>query len=200
VRTLRRQTLSRYGEQTLFISNSFAFHVPAITLEGRELTLQFMMESAEKNNIEILAWCLMPTSYRIILNTPGGFSNRKTEQSNPLVVFSKIFQQRFASWMNHAQQVPGTIWKDRYASSSLASPGELVAGALSVVAFPLFTHIADDLENYYFTSYFHACAGDNHARQGISTLMGMPDASWARVKRRLCKHINSINSIACAAS
>jgi hypothetical protein len=187
MRPSRRSTISSGSKYPLLVANQFRMDIPPLTLEGREVVRKYLNESAHAHDLEILAWCIQPTSYRIILRTPAGFSSRKNEQNTPLVKFSKAFQMRISGWVNYCAKQYGSIWAHRYQASSLDTPGERIAAAVSVDAFPVFANIVDTADEYFFTSYYHACAGDTVARQGISKLMGTPDAPWSQVKRRYAK-------------
>lgn len=191
MRSPRRATISNVSKHPLLVSNQFKENIPPLTPEGREVVRKHLMDSAQKHGLEILAWCIMPTSYRIILRTSKGLASRKTEQNTPLVKFSKSFQIRVMSWVNYCSKQQGSIWKDRYQASSLDTSGERIAAAVSVDGFPLLTGISVAPDEYFFTSYHHACAGDTVAQQGISKLMGTPDAPWSQVKRRYAKLLKS---------
>lgn len=181
----RRQIIG--NQRTLLISNQIKPDVPPLTLEDREIVRKYLFECAKKHRVDILAWCIMPNSFRIVLYTPTGLASRKTEQNTPVVKFAKTFQLRIRSWVNYREPQHGSIWISRYQASALITPGDCIAAAASVDAFPVLTGIVDSADEYFFSSYYHACAGDPLARQGISKLMGTPDAPWSQVKRRYVK-------------
>jgi REP element-mobilizing transposase RayT len=181
----RREVIG--SQRTLLISNQLRADLDPLTLKDREIVRKYLFECAEKHGVDILTWCIMPNSYRIILHTPIGLASRKTEQNTPIVKFTKAFQIRIMSWINYCATQYGSIWKGRYQASALVTPGESIAAAVSVDAFPVVANIVDTADEYFFTSYYHACAGDAVARQGISKLMGTPDAPWSQVKRRYAK-------------
>ena len=153
MRLTRREVIGR--QRTLLISNQFRTDIAPLTLEGREVIRKYLIECAEKHGVDILTWCIMPTSYRVILRTPTGLASRKTEQNTPIVRFTKAFQIRIMGWINYCSKQHGSIWKCRYQASALVTPGECLAAAVSVDAFPVFAGIVDTADEYYFTSYWH---------------------------------------------
>jgi REP element-mobilizing transposase RayT len=185
MKSSRREVIG--SQRTLLISNQLRADIAPLTLEGREVIRKYLVECSEKHGIDVLTWCIMPTSYRVILHTPTGLASRKDEQNTPIVRFTKAFQIRIMGWINYCSKQHGSIWKCRYQASALVTPGECVAAAVSVDAFPVFAGIVDTADEYFFTSYYHACAGDTAAQQGISKLMGTPDTPWRKIKRRYAK-------------
>lgn len=192
MRPSRREVIGSH--QTLLISNQLRPDIAPLTLEDREIVRKYLFECAEKHGVDILTWCIMPNSYRIILYTPTGLASRKTEQNTPVVKFTKAFQTRVMSWINYRATQYGSIWNDRYQASAPVTLGERIASAVSVDAFPVLAGIVNTADEYFFTSYYHACAGNTVTRQSISKLIGTPDAPWSQVKRRYAKLLKSPTS------
>ena len=187
MRVIRRESMNGKSEFIVFVYNGFKMDVEPLTLEGREIVRGILFAAAEKTGIEILAWCITPVSYRMIIKTEQGFASRKTEQRRPLVKFQKRFQQRVASWVKYTTGRRHGIWRDRYKLSQLHSRPETIVALASVDAFPMIVGLVDEPEDYFFTSYYHACLGDKDARKGLLDLLGTPSASWSVAKRRYKK-------------
>ena len=187
MRTIRRDSLLGQSEFIVFSYNGFKNGIEPLTLEGREIIRGIMFAAADHTGVEILAWCITPVSYRVILKTKIGLASRKTEQSEPLVRFQKRFQQRVNGWLKYATGKEQRIWRGRYRLSQLQSVLETKVAVASVDAFPMIAGLVDEPEDYFFTSYYHACKGDEDARKGLLELLGTPDADWTAAKRRYKK-------------
>lgn len=192
MRILRKTSMTSKSDLTVFVYNGFKKDVEPLTLEGREIVRQELFEAAKKCGIEVLAWCITPVSYRAIFKLSKGFPSRKTEQRSPIVMFQKIFQLRVITWVKYATGREGSIWRDRYRLSQLHTTPETMVAALSVDAFPMIVGLVDDPNDYFFTSYYHACLGDKLAQKGLLELLGTPQATWSSAKRRYQKMLMNV--------
>jgi hypothetical protein len=193
MRQPRDKTISAKNTDPIIISNQFSTYTPPLTLEGREVIRRHLYTCAKQHNYQIMAWCILPTSYRFILLANKIDKSRKKKIIKPLqqlADFSRSFQMRVQSWIEYSSDHRGSIWRERYMGSSLDTPGECIAATVCTHAFPILTGISNTTEDYFFTSYYHACAGDNIARQNISQIVGKPDTSWSSVKQMHDKLIN----------
>lgn len=193
MRQPRNKTISDKNTDPIISSNQFNIYTPPLTLEGREVIRKHLYECAKQHNYQVMVWCILPTSYRIILLANKIDKSRKKKIIKPLkqlAEFSRSFQMRVQSWIEHSSDHRGSIWRARYLASSLDTPGECLAATVCTHAFPMLTGICDDTEDYFFTSYYLACAGDSKTRQNISQIIGKPDTPWSQVKQKHDKLIN----------
>ena len=168
MRTLRDDLFIQPGIHTVLIANRMRAGVPVLTLEDRAMLRGFIETAARAESFELLTWCYLPTSYRIVLRgklkPPGRIDkhDHSDTQSYPLARLVKSAFVRLGHWRNF-RKVESLVWKERFHCTPLPGKAEQLAAALSVDVHP-------------------ACAGDETARRGIATLIGTPTAAWPKVR------------------
>ncbi len=187
MRTPRTELFTKSGKQTVLISNRTHKGMPIFSHEDRAMLRGFIENAARDESFELLAWCYLPTSYRIILrgrlDTPHPIdpNDHSAVQSYPLARFAKKAFVRLGHWRNF-RKVESLVWQARFKSTALISNAEQLAGALSVDVHPVLYGLADNAEDYYFCSFHDACAGNKTAQRGIARLVGMPNDEWSEVR------------------
>lgn len=115
---------------------------------------------------------------------PGAARVRKKilNRMGDISSFMKDLKQRFCLWYNKRVGRTGTLWAERFKSLLVenASPAVEVVGAY-IDLNPVRAGFCQQPEEYPFSGYGAACAGDRHARAGIVGLFGC--ANWAEAKK-----------------
>ncbi len=187
MRTLRNDLFIQPGIHTVLIANRMRAGVPVLTLEDRAMLRGFIETAARAESFELLTWCYLPTSYRIVLRgklkPPGRIDkhDHSDTQSYPLARLVKSAFVRLGHWRNF-RKVESLVWKERFHCTPLPGKAEQLAAALSVDVHPVLHGLVDKAEDYYFCAFHDACAGDETARRGIATLIGTPTAAWPEVR------------------
>ncbi|HYF35603.1 MAG TPA: hypothetical protein VD994_09965 [Prosthecobacter sp.] len=83
-------------------------------------------------------------------------------------LFMKTLKQRFTQWFNRVHQRKGTLWEDRFKSVLVQSAGEpLRAIAAYIDLNPIRAALVEDPQDYPWSSYGAALAGDPQALTGL---------------------------------
>lgn len=197
MRTPRTKLFSKRGIQTVLISNRMHKGMPIFSHEDRAMLRGFIENAARDESFELLTWCYLPTSYRIILRGrldsphPIDPNDHSAVQSYPLARFAKKAFVRLGHWRNF-RKVESLVWQDRFKSTPLANKAEQLAGALSVDVHPVLYGLVDKAEDYYFCGFHDACGGDETAQRGIASLIDMPDAKWSEVREAYDKSLRKL--------
>ena len=186
MRKARIETIPGKRTQTLLVSHRLRDVVPGFSWDERELLRGFIAESG----VELLTWCVMPRSFRMIVRTRYDVGSDHTGQNNPLVGAVKKIVIRFSHWRKYSGTESRRIWKDRYCATALKNQGEVLAGAASIDAYPVLAALADKAEDYCFCGFHHACQGDELARKGIRRILQDDPSSWPKIKRKYQRLLN----------
>jgi REP element-mobilizing transposase RayT len=104
-------------------------------------------------------------------------------------IFFKELKGRFAQWYNRRHGRYGVLWADRFKSVLLEGGEALATVAAYIELNPVRAGLCADPKDYRYCGYAEALAnGSSLARQGISTILGQPEAvSWEEVSRQYRK-------------
>lgn len=89
-----------------------------------------------------------------------------------LSTFLQELKQRFSSWYNRRHQRKGTLWEERF--KSLLVEGDekaLVTIAAYIDLNPIRAHMVDKVEDYRWSGYASAVAGNHWARIGLGRIL-----------------------------
>lgn len=185
MRTARKDIHDPGKPHTLLLSNQLHPYTPTLSLDGREVLRQILFELTHAMDCRLLAWCLMPDTFRLLIHFPSDSGTPDSGQNKTSVRLMKKFQMRINSWIQYSSKTsPEKFWRDRYRSSLMSNTGEKLSAAVSIDAFPMMTGYTDHPSGYYFTSYHHACTGCKTTRANIASLLGMENTPWHRVNKR----------------
>lgn len=94
--------------------------------------------------------------------------DRYRHQMGDLSVFMKQLKQRFTIWYNHRTGRKGTLWEERYKSVLVeGSTQALLAVAAYIDLNPLRAGMVGRVEDYRWSGYAAAVAGNRMAREGL---------------------------------
>ena len=163
---------------------------PYLTLDEREYLYILLAETAEKCRMDILAWCFLPTGYRMLVQprilrvTDKQKTKNQQEADHPIARFIQKLNHTYSGFRKlTVGHYP--LWKGRYKSSSLKSSNDILLAAISIDSAPIMLNLTDKSEHYYFSSYSHACNNDKAAQQNIKKLLKMKaDSKWPAVHRK----------------
>lgn len=184
----KRSETHRPGYNYIMIVNCLAEESESFTLEQREIIRQLLFTSLKKLNVQLVAWTILPRSYRILVRAKLNFVSGSNEQKTHLIIFMKKFQQRIAMMTSKRGRFR---WASRYRSIDI-SPDLLLTAMASIDAAPLYTNIATRVEDYFFTSFYHAkfCADDD-ARKWILKA-NKSDETWAKSEKKYALLLNKL--------
>jgi len=98
------------------------------------------------------------------------------ERMHNLPEFMRVLKQTFSTWYNHAHQVKGTLWESRYQSMVVQNACEaLITVGTYIDLNPIRAGICTKPEEYTWSAFGAACAGDAAAREGLVKLMEESD-------------------------
>jgi len=106
--------------------------------------------------------------------------------------FVKELKERFTKWHNRREERRGTLWEERFKSVLVEnSETALLTMATYIELNPVRAGLSDDPRNYRYCSYAEAVAGEEVARERITTLLRMhgQESSWRSVSAQYRKLI-----------
>ena len=107
------------------------------------LFIEILEESGKLSNVKIIAYCLMPNHYHLLLHTPDGNLSRCMRQ------ISGIYAQRF----NRIHQYDGQLFRGRYRSILVEVDSYLLELLRYIHNNPLRAGLSDDLNDYEWSSH-----------------------------------------------
>ena len=107
------------------------------------LFIETVKESAELFNVKVLAYCLMPNHYHLLLHTPDGNLSTCMRQING------IYAQRF----NRVHQYDGQLFRGRYKSILVEVDSYLLQLLRYIHKNPLRAGLCEDLNKYEWSSH-----------------------------------------------
>ena len=107
------------------------------------LFVEIIKESAELFNIKVVAYCLMPNHYHLLLHTPDGNLSRYMRQING------IYAQRF----NRVHQYDGQLFRGRYKNILVEVDSYLLELLRYIHKNPLRAGLSNDLNDYEWSSH-----------------------------------------------
>jgi hypothetical protein len=191
IRRRRAKLFPKDGTYTALCSNRTAKGISPMSFDDREMARVLLFEEAEKQNLEILAWCLLPTGYRFIVHGKVAIGDQSTnygQQDYSIGRLVKHWHQRLGHWRNFRDhKAQGTLWQERFRCSVLSNPDDILAAAVSIDAMPMWQGLTDNPGEYYFSSLHAADLGEAAARKSLSGIVGMTKAKWPTVRKSYAK-------------
>ncbi len=105
--------------------------------------INFVKSEAEKN-VEIIAWCLMPTHYHLIL---------KQLKDNGIVDFATSIQKGYTEFFNLKHNRKGPLWEGRFKSILVDKDEYLIHLTRYIHLNPVTAGLVDDPKDWQFSSY-----------------------------------------------
>ena len=105
--------------------------------------------------------------------------------------FMKAVKQKFTQWYNKRNGLSGTLWEGRFKSVLVEDGYATRMTAAYIDLNPVRAGMAGDPKDYRWCSYGEACAGGEHAQQGLLEVMQkeqgyakneIPPESWNEVR------------------
>jgi hypothetical protein len=121
------------------------------------------------------------------------FLGKITRRMGSLVQFMKSLKQRYARWFNGKNKSSGTLWDNRYRSVIVElreAQGKGLGDAACLVAayidqIPMRAGLVEEPEDYPWSSYTVALAGDKGARANLVRLWGLSEKASMAAHRAL---------------
>lgn len=187
---IKARKLDHTSKQPILITQNLHSEAPYLTFDDREYLYILLVKIAEKCDIDTLAWCFLPTGYRILvkprfLAVKGKDKTLKQQEVNhPIINFVRKLNHTYSGFRKSTVgNYP--LWSERYKSSNITSPKDLLLAAISVDSAPIMLNLTNDPTHYFFSSYHHACHNDKAARKNIQKLLKMKaDSKWAAVNKK----------------
>jgi len=99
--------------------------------------------------------------------------------------YMKLVKQRFSIWFNKSHNRIGPVWCERFKSVLVESTGPALRTMAAYIDLNLVrAGLAADPKDGRFCSYAEAIAGNEQARRGIMTVLGMTDWNEAQTAYR----------------
>lgn len=184
----KARLLDNKSKRPVLITQDLHPAAPYLTLDEREYLYILLTETAEKCQIDILAWCFLPTGYRMlieprVLKIPDKRKTKKQlDSDHPIARFIQKLNHTYSGFRKlTVGHYP--LWHGRYKSSSLKSSNDLLLAAISIDSASIMLKLTDNPEHYFFSSYYQACHNNKTAQQNIRKLLKMKaDSKWPAVK------------------
>lgn len=132
------------------------------------LRLAFVQSQLERNGPEAVAW-----------------RRRQLALMGDISQYMKLVKQRFTLWFNKSHERIGTLWSERFKSVLIEPQGSALRTIAAYVDLNLVrAGLANDPKDGRFCGYAEAVAGNEVARRGITSVMGLTDWSEAHAAYR----------------
>jgi putative transposase len=92
--------------------------------------------------------------------------------------FMKTLKQRFARWFNGMHGRCGTLWEERFRSVLVEDGHAARVMAAYIDLNPVRAGMVEDPQDYRWSSYGEAVAGNKRAREGIQRVMFESESAW----------------------
>ena len=111
-------------------------------------------------------------------NAPEGeaWRQRMLRRMGDVSAFMKLFKQRYSIWFNRSHGRCGPLWCERFKSVLCEGSGEVLRTmALYIDLNGVRAGLVSDPKDYRFCGYTEAVAGNNQAREGLTSVCGGKD-------------------------
>jgi putative transposase len=113
------------------------------TDSDREMFLEVLRESAEMWDLKVLAYCLMPNHYHLLIHSPDGNLGRGMRHLNG------VYAQRF----NRRRKIDGRLFRGRYRAVLIDADQHLLEVLRYIHRNPLRAGLAEALGDYRWSSH-----------------------------------------------
>ena len=111
----------------------------------------------------------------------GALKERYTRRMWDLSEFMKAVKQKFTQWYNNRNGLSGTLWEGRFKSVLVEDGYAARMTAAYIDLNPVRAGMVKDPKDYRWCSYGEACAGGEHAQQGLLEVM-LKEEGYAKCK------------------
>ncbi len=163
------------------MSNHFHIMVRVVAERSTRLTDQQLLEKVTrlythpKDLPTVLMWrqALVSADQNVRLSARKALLARMDDLSN----FMKLLKQRFSIWFNRTHERWGTHWGERFQSVLIEPSRQALCMVAAYIALnPVRAGICAKPEEYRFSSYSEAVAGDPQARYGLHWIVKAGEA------------------------